>query len=49
MVPSVLHRIVTGKRRCGFDDVVALSIALDVSPNALLCTQARHGATTSSS
>ena len=36
MVPSVLHRIVTGKRRCGPDDVVALSIALDVNPNALL-------------
>lgn len=36
MLPSVLHRIVTGKRRCGPDDVVALSIALDVNPNALL-------------
>ena len=36
ILPSVLHRLMQGGRRVDADDLVALALALQVTPNALL-------------
>jgi len=41
ILPTVLHRLSRGKRRVDADDLVALAIALDVNPSALLLPRSR--------